>query len=233
MGARKISISFARGDRFGKWTALESVTFLQLKGSRLSCECDCGTIRSVSVSALRIGRTNSCGCTLSELVVSRFTTHGDTRTKEYTAWHAIQQRCNNKNNDRYKDYGGRGISVCARWKASYLDFLHDVGRAPSAAHSIDRIDNNGDYEPGNVRWATKKQQNRNTRLVRFITFRGERRPLTEWAEILGINPITLRVRIDHYKMPIEEAMSRKVDRSAKKVFRGLKWKKRRRSKSHN
>ncbi len=114
---------------------------------------------------------------------------------EYNTWEGIKQRCHNPNEKRYAEYGGRGITVCVRWRESFEAFLADVGSRPSPEHSLDRLDNDRGYEPGNVRWATRSQQQRNRRTTNHrLTFRGETRCVTEWAEILGISERTLRAR---------------------------------------
>jgi hypothetical protein len=111
--------------------------------------------------------------------------HGVQRTTEYRAWAGMHERCLNPQHKQYKHYGGRGITVCARWK-DYEAFLADMGRKPEGT-SIDRINNEGNYEPGNCRWATRIEQNSNMRSTRWITCSGERRTLNGWARVLGIN----------------------------------------------
>ncbi len=132
------------------------------------CRCDCGTETVVRSTQLTQGKTRSCGCLLRR---SRHKAtnlqHGDARpgrqAPEYLAWIAMRVRCTNPKAQAWRRYGGRGIQVCERWMWSYEAFLADVGRRPSPKHSIDRIDNDGHYEPGNVRWATRSQQNANQR----------------------------------------------------------------------
>ena len=133
--------------------------------------------------------------------LSRFrrnpTTHGKSYTKVYTCWEGIKQRCCNPKTKAYKDYGGRGIQMCERWKNSFEMFLADVGEPPTSHHSIDRIDNDGNYEPGNVRWASRRQQtnNRRTKTTK-ISFAGMAKTIPEWCEFLGIlRPTVVGVRL--------------------------------------
>ena len=119
--------------------------------------------------------------------------HGHSRTEEYRIWTGMKQRCIIPKH-KHRNYQGRGISVCERWQI-FPNFLADMGRRPSPQHSLDRIDSNRNYEPGNVRWATRIQQNRNMRTVRRLTYNGLTLSVPEWAERLGINIATLRVRL--------------------------------------
>lgn len=124
------------------------------------------------------------------------TTHGHVTggmSRTYVSWNAMLNRCTHKSAPNYQRYGGRGIQVCDRWRASFENFLADMGERPSGA-SIDRIDGNGHYEPTNCRWATKKQQRRNMSENTIITFKGVSKPLADWADELGINRQTLRFR---------------------------------------
>lgn len=124
-----------------------------------SCKCDCGIAIDVSSSSLSSGKNKSCGCFRRE-AMSQFR-HGSVNTPEYNTWSSMLRRCNNANNRSYPRYGGRGIRVCDQWN-DFVGFLRDMGRKPSPDHSLDRIDNNGNYEPGNCRWATRVQQSRNS-----------------------------------------------------------------------
>ena len=118
-------------------------------------------------------------------------------TPEYRCWVNMRSRCRNSRDPRYKWYGGRGITVCERWN-TFLTFLADVGLRPSSIHTIDRIDNDGNYEPGNVRWATRREQQANTRQSRIIGNNGSSACLSEWARRLGIKPASLRHRLRLY-----------------------------------
>jgi ribosomal protein S30 len=117
-------------------------------------------------------------------------------TPEYNAWRSMIQRCNNPRTRSWKNYGARGIKVHPGWEENFEGFLADVGPRPSRRHSLDRIDNEGDYEPGNVRWSTPKVQARNKRTSRVLTVRGESATLAEWAERTGIGRSTIRQRLE-------------------------------------
>ncbi len=129
-------------------------------------------------------------------------THGEagrgwktTRSPEYAAWAHMIQRCCNPRSKSFSNYGGRGITICERWRSSYAAFLQDVGRRPSSAHSIERKDNNGHYEPSNCVWATRSEQNRNLRTNHRVEFNGENLTLVEWQQRTGVCGRTIAWRI--------------------------------------
>lgn len=117
-------------------------------------------------------------------------------TPEYVSWCRMRNRCNNKNAPQYQWYGGRGISICARWEY-FPAFLEDMGPKPSPRHTLDRIDNDGNYEPNNCRWATAKEQARNSRKAHNVTLNGETRCIAEWTELTGLKGPTIRHRLRH------------------------------------
>lgn len=155
------------------------------------CKCSCGTVKAIDRSGLIAGVTLSCGCLQKERVAAvKSTQNGHSGTLTFSSWYAIMHRCTNPNNHAYEAYAGRGITVCERWH-EYEKFLSDMGERPSVKHSIDRIDNNGNYEPGNCRWVLMAVQNMNRSNTLRLTFNGETKTLLEWAKITNISYSTL------------------------------------------
>lgn len=191
--ARKYTTAEMQDKRFGRLVVVrEAEPQIQVLRSRRYwlCQCDCGATSLTEQSKLLSGHTRSCGCLKTERGREngkRNRTHGRTHTAEYFAWGAMLRRCTDPHNIGYKDYGGRGITVCERWR-SFAAFFADMGPRSSPAHSIDRFpDNNGNYEPGNCRWATKEEQDNNRRSSRFLTFQGQRLSCAQWARRLGFH----------------------------------------------
>ena len=148
------------------------------------CECECGQITIVQGGNLKSGHTKSCGCLSIEITRISNRTHGKTGSSEYNARITMIDRCYNPNIKNFSDYGGRGITVCDRWRESFENFISDMGKKPGKGYSLERINNDGPYEPENCRWATRKEQQRNTRRNRLITFHNKTQPLIAWAEEL-------------------------------------------------
>lgn len=190
-------------DRYGRLVVIKKAKSGKNWLARWVCLCECGIRKVIFQSSLRNGQTKSCGCLQKErtsvAAKKANTKHGDARdfkvAPEYRAWDAMIRRCHNKNHKSYPDYGGRGIKVCRRWRTSYINFLNDLGRRPSSQHSIDRRKNDKGYSPNNVRWATSKVQNQNTRKTRRLTLNGVSKCISEWADHLGIPDRRLRSRI--------------------------------------
>jgi len=158
------------------------------------CACDCGAKARVCGYKLRHGHTRSCGCLKKDILLERNHVHGLTGTAEYHAWAAMHGRCYNRNNEAYKDYGGRGIKVAPEW-STFTAFLKDMGKRPSPKHSLDRVDNDGDYGPRNCRWATKQKQNNNRRSNRWLELGGSVLTCAEWERSSGLKRGTLYHRL--------------------------------------
>jgi len=151
------------------------------------CICDCGQKCYPSGTNLKTGNSTSCGCFKQERSAAAKTTHGFSKNVfEYRIWKNMKSRCLNQRNPAFKNYGSRGIAVCDRWKNSFQNFLSDMGRRPSTNHSIDRIDNNGNYEPGNCRWATEFEQSNNKSSTVIIDAHKKPVALTMYLRFLGI-----------------------------------------------
>jgi len=179
------------GQTFARWTVLA-----YLGRSYWLCKCSCGTEKRVFSGNLVNGKTLSCGCLRDEVLTATRTTHGKTGTPEYKVWAGMKRRCQNKNEQAYARYGARGVTVCERWSNSFECFLEDMGERPSDQHSIDRIDNNKGYEPGNCRWIANPEQARNKTNNHLVTYQGITRTLAEWAQITGIGRATIEWRIN-------------------------------------
>lgn len=191
------------GRIFGDMTVLR-FSFSRKNSSYWECKCDCGVVKSVRGSHLTGGKTKTCGCYLKK---GMNTKHKMCRTPEYKSWCKIKERCNNPKSKDYKNYGGRGIIICPEWNDSFQLFYDHVGRKPSSKHSIDRINNNGNYEPNNVRWSTRIEQNNNSRKNVFLEYNGDRKTIAQWARTIKIDPKTLRTRIKDLKWTTEKALT--------------------------
>lgn len=207
------------GHTFGRLTAIRR---LPRSGSheRWLCLCACGKESVVQKSNLRTGHTISCGCVSTEVVMKRSTTHGcarhNNRTPEYATWVGMRSRCLSPSSTKYPVYGGRGIKICPRWMI-FENFLSDMGSKPSKRHSIDRINNDGDYEPSNCRWVTADVQQNNTSTNRLIEYAGVARTLAQWSTLTGLPSSVIHKRISH-GWTIEDALTKRLRRRAGGAF---------------
>jgi len=185
------------GNTYGRLTVLSFSHMNSDKKACFVCKCSCGNTTIVAGKSLRSGHTVSCGCYKLEVIANSNRSHGDCsggKTKEYFTWRGIIGRCEDVNNKNYNLYGGRGIKVCKRWRTSYANFLHDMGRK-KPGYTIERINQNGDYKPSNCRWATMKEQNNNRRNNHILEHNGERLTVAQWSDKLGVRQITLLMRV--------------------------------------
>ena len=195
------------GQKFGRLTVIRRVPG---SGTPWECRCDCGNIKIVTGGNL-VANTKSCGCAARELqsqakIKHGYNKRGQTR-REYRAWNALITRCTNPKAINWHLYGGRGITVCPAWRSSFEEFLAHIGPAPTQKHEIDRIDSDGNYEPGNVRWATHKEQENNRRNNVVLEYDGLSMTQSQWSEKLGIPVPTLSNRLNLLGWTVERALS--------------------------
>lgn len=175
------------GLRFNRFVVIAELPTRQLRKRVYQCRCDCGEERNVVGSNLRNGNSASCGCFKSDQIHDAKFLHGRCQIDPtYLCWSSMRSRCNDANGHKFSRYGGRGIKVCERW-GSFNAFLADMGERPSRLHTLDRKDNNGNYELSNCRWATAKEQGRNRSTTRMVTAFGETKPLIVWIEQYNID----------------------------------------------
>lgn len=195
------------GKRFGK---LIAVSIDHRKGCRTywKCVCDCGNSRIVSTDHLRNGDTTDCGCYRKH--ISHYEKHGMSQTRLYTIWSLMKRRCLNSSTKEYKSYGGRGITLCDEWleSKSFIDWALDNGYSDNL--TLDRIDNDGNYCPENCRWVSRKVQSENRRSNRFITYNGETKTITQWAEDNGLKYYIVKKRLDILGWSVEKALTEPI-----------------------
>jgi hypothetical protein len=196
--SRGNSTTLMPGTPFGRWTVVRFTRRLQHK-DRYWVRCECGVEKETRAQSLLSGTSESCGCMRKERARVACTKHGAATTgrqsPEYTVWMGMKNRCHQPNGGGYALYGARGIAVCERWRKNFVAFLADVGPRPSKHHSLDRIDGSKGYEPGNVRWATQKEQMRNMGRNHIITHNGETLCLVDWSLRSSIHVSTLAYRL--------------------------------------
>lgn len=202
------------GMRFGRYTVIErGEDYVEPSGRhrvRWLCRCDCGIEKLVSGEALRKGKVRSCGCLQRDLLSAKQGTHRESNTPLYAIWLAMRRRCNLKTDKAYKDYGGRGISVCNEWNSSFeifRDWSICNGYYMDCKLTLDRIDNDGNYEPSNCRWVDRVVQANNRRSCRLYTYNGETHNINEWSVIYGVPYKKLYQRLVYSKWDIERALT--------------------------
>lgn len=172
------------------------------------CLCDCGNEKLIRKSCILNGNTKSCGCLAKDAHKNRESYHGDSDTTEYTTYTCMKYRCYNPKNHAYKDYGGRGITVCDRWmgKNGYKNFISDMGYKNNPELTLERIDNEKGYSPENCIWATRKAQATNRRTTTKYKYLGKELTLNEWSKSTGIHKSTLYYRVIMLKWSIKKAI---------------------------
>lgn len=197
------------GKKFNKWTVLHFSHRGKPYSKYWVCECDCGTIRPVEGSALKSGASKSCGCWRREVMRNQTwtQTHGLSKTRLHDTWGKMIRRCEQPKDKRWERYGGRGISICDEWRNDFLAFYNwAMDNGYSDELTIDRINNDGNYEPSNCRWATAKQQSSNRSRTRFYTIDGVTKHLTDWCETYAIGYHKVWYRLKR-GCTIEEALT--------------------------
>lgn len=194
------------GQRFGRLTVKRQAGKNKWGMVIWDCVCDCGAKKTIQRSHLKSGSTLSCGCLQKQQLSERSKTHGMTGTKTHEAWRSMVKRCTYKKHTYYSKYGGRGIKVCDRWLESFENFLADMGECPDSKMSLDRINNDGDYEPENCRWATVyEQQNNRSNNVRHF-WNGKQMTLGEISRAHNVDYDRLHTRVNQLGWSLEEAL---------------------------
>lgn len=205
------NIEILSGSKFGKLQVLNQITKLN-NVAYSECICDCGKTITILSSKILKGVFRSCGCIHKSRLLKR---HGFTDDPTWRVWCGMIDRCTKSYRREYKYYGGRGITVCDRWRESFLNFLSDMGERPSLKHTIDRIDNDSEYSPGNCRWTTMYEQVQNRAVTRKILFNGQIKPLKVWCKELSLHFTSIDYRIRN-GWDIDRALSTPVRKHNKK-----------------
>lgn len=191
------------GQKFGRLTVLYKLHNYHKQGTYWLCLCDCGNFSESWSPQLQSGKIKSCGCLRK---INHFKTHNKTGSRLYNIYNKMKSRCYNKTDPTYKYYGARGITICQEWLDDFMNFYNwAMNNDYHENLTIDRIDVDGDYKPENCKWSTNLEQQRNKRNTRYVTYKGETKPLTEWCEILDLKYSKVFQRITKYDMPIEKA----------------------------
>lgn len=200
------------GQKFGRLTVIKRVENDKQGGACFLCLCDCGNETKVNGTKLRKNLTQSCGCLQRENMSKRTKTHGKTNTRIFKIWQGMIERCCSKNIHNFNEYGGRGITVCNEWKNDFMTFYNwAIKNGYKDRLTIDRINVNGNYEPSNCRWATKKEQANNRRNNKLITYKGKTLNQKQWEEFLNLPYGTILRRLKA-KWSIEKTMNTPIKR---------------------
>lgn len=186
------------GKKYGNSIAIRHVGKCSGRQYTWLFACDCGKEFVAVGCEVRRGSINECPSCAAQRKLNSVTTHGKTNSPEYAIWTAMKSRCHNQNTIHYADYGGRGIKVCDRWKNSFENFFFDMGCKPDGM-TIDRINNDGDYDPKNCKWASRLDQSNNKRNNRIITINGESMTLSQWSKKCKVGESTIRKRLSYGK----------------------------------
>lgn len=197
-----------KGQRFYMLTAIQRVGTDKEHNALWECTCDCGNVTIVPAAKLKNGHTKSCGCYHKNYIGNLSRKHSETHTRLYTIWANLKRRCLNPNDTRYKSYAGRGIGICNEWRNSYESFARWAKNNGYTDNlSLDRINNNGNYEPSNCRWTTNIVQCNNKRNNLNITWCGKTQTVTQWERELDFKKGTLYSRIFVYHWDVQKAFT--------------------------
>ena len=195
------------GKTFGKWTVIKRAENDKYKSARWLCRCECGNEHIVRGADLRSGKSKNCGCVNKNNFKKMIYKHGREGTRLYRTWSSIKARCYNKNYHKYYRYGGRGITVCDEWKNDFMSFYKwAMANGYKDNLTIDRIDNDGNYEPNNCRWVTNKEQANNKSTNVFVEYKGLKKTVAEWSRYFNCDYEKLRVQI--HKNNIQEVFEK-------------------------
>ena len=203
-----MSVKEMKNKKFGRLLVLERVENNKYGCARWLCKCDCGTTKVVLGQSLRNGSIVSCGCYQRDNTSSRQTKHGESKTRLYREWQQMKSRCTNPNYKFYSYYGGRGITIADEWMNDYTAFRDwSLANGYSEKLTLDRISQNGNYEPSNCRWVSRKVQQNNTRRCRYYTINGDTKTISEWSRIYGVPVERTRQRVVDRGWDIEKALT--------------------------
>lgn len=206
------------GKKFGRLLVVD-FKYIKSKFAYWECKCDCGNYKIIRGVALSYKATKSCGCLQTESRKKLFTKHNLVYSKEYKSWSGMKSRCSNPNLPGSEHYYGKGIKVCKRW-GDFINFYNDMGPKPSGKHSIDRIDNDGNYEPSNCKWSTMEEQANNTSKNVLLTYKGKTQTSTQWGRELGFNSLTIRQRISR-GWSVEKTLTKKPVNRIEITYNGI------------